>query len=118
MNKRLFTQSLLLGLLITALFVGQALAVPQEGKKNILTSKVVLEIPNPLSTKREPTEANASLGKQLNFFLKAAAVLEEKNKEKPFILFGNQVKGKIARWLTSASEIEAQDCHKKYLQAL
>ncbi|MDQ1349947.1 MAG: hypothetical protein QG657_248, partial [Acidobacteriota bacterium] len=83
--------------------------------------KVVLEIPNPLSTistKMETAGANALLGKQLNFFLKAAALIEEKNREKPFILFGNQVKGKVARWLTSASEIEAQDCHKKYLQAL
>lgn len=109
MNKKLAEQSLLLGLLIIALFVVQAVALPQEGKKNTLTAKIVLEIANPLSTKIEPTEANAFLGKQLNFFLKAAATMEEKNREKPFILFGNQVKGKIARWLTSASELETQD---------
>lgn len=118
MKKRLFTQSLLLGLLITALLAVQAAAVPQEGKKNMLTSGVVLEIANPTFAKMEITEANAFLEKQLNFFLKAAAVINEKNREKPFNLFGNQVKGKIARWLTSASEIETQDCHKKYLQEL
>lgn len=118
MKKRLFAQSLLLGLIITALFVIQAAAVPQEGKKNTLTSGVVLEIAKPLFAEMEMAEANAFLGKQLNYFLKAATLIDEKNRERPFNLLGNQVKGKIARWLTSASEIEAQDCHKKYLQAL
>lgn len=116
MKKRLFTQSLLLGLLITAVFVVQAAAVPQEGKKDTLTSGVVLEIANPMFAKTEITDAN--FGKQLKYFLKAAIVIDEKNREKPYNLFGSQVKGRIARWLISASEIETEDCHKKYLQAL
>lgn len=116
MKKRLFAQSLLLGLLITAAVAVQAAAVPQEGKKNTLTSGVVLEIATPTFEKMEMTEAQT--GRQLNYFLKIAAAIDEKNRERPFNLLGNQVKGKIARWLTSASEIESQDCFKKYLQEL
>ncbi len=114
MKKRLFTQSLLLGLLITVSVAVQA--APQEGKKNTLTSGVILEIAKPTFEKMEMTVAN--LGNQLNYFQKAAAVIDEKNRERPFNLFGNQVRGKIARWLTAAAEIETQECHKKYLHEL
>jgi predicted transcriptional regulator len=114
MNKRLFAQSIVLGLIITVSFV--IYAVPQEGKKSPLISGVVLEIENPLFAEKDTIESGP--GKQLNFFLKAAAVLDEKNRERPFNLMGNQVKAKIARWLTAASEIESDDCHKKYLHEL
>lgn len=113
LKKRLFC-SLLLRILIIAILAVQCF--PQETKKKTLDTKIILDIAQPVFANKEMDQEN--LVKQLNYFLKIAVVIDEKNREKPFNLLGNQSRGKIARWLEIASEFAIQDCYKKYLHEL
>ena len=117
LKKKLFTRFLLLGISMIAAFVVQCF--PQETKKNTLGTEktaIILDIAQPVFNQKEMADEN--LVKQLNYFLKIAAVIDEKNGEKPFNLIGNQVRRKIAGWLETASGLEIQDCYKKYLHEL
>jgi hypothetical protein len=85
----------------------------QDRKKNALEPSVVLEIIPPAF---ESVDKNSP--EVLTYYLKIASVIADKNREKPFDSLPNQARMKIARWLNAASEIEKQDCYKKYLSGL
>ncbi|HLP48069.1 MAG TPA: hypothetical protein VK469_19150 [Candidatus Kapabacteria bacterium] len=114
LKKKSFAHYVWIGLFVITVFAVRDFA--QDKKKNTLTGTIVLEIAQP--TFEKIATADENLEKQLTYYLKIAAVVDEKNREKPFTLFGNQAKGKIARWLEAASELERQDCYKKYLYEL
>jgi hypothetical protein len=77
-----------------------------------------IEIIPPVETAETIEQLDESSRKQLDYFLEIAGIVETINQNNFFKPYDKELKEKISQLLIKAAEIEADECHKKYLLAL
>jgi hypothetical protein len=86
----------------------------------LLTISVMgnIEIIPPAETPTAMEQLDEISRKQLDYFLEIAGIVETINRTNFFKPYNQESKEKISHLLIKAAEIEPDECHKKYLQAL